>query len=160
MQVFRSRIHGLTVRNGNKFTVMYLKECLRICQHFAAGSPLFLSKGIPIDLAGGLPRIIPGTLRARFRALEPRAIRVVFTVLSVYRIIRVPGQLKLSTITAPFNGLDCRLPKWALERTVLSILQRTSVRSRKLDSIDFVFSGSVGPNSPSSLRGLLRDLAA
>lgn len=99
------------VRNGNKFTVMYLKECMRICQHFVAGSPIFLSQGIPVDLAGGLPRIIPGVLRARFRAGDPRAIRVVLTVLSTYRIIRVPGELKLNTITDPFKGLDMCLPK-------------------------------------------------
>jgi len=84
---------------------------MRICQHFAAGSPVFSSKGIPIDLAGGLPRIIPGSLRARFRAGDPRAIRVVFTVLSVFRIIRVPGTLKLNTITDPFKGRDMDLPK-------------------------------------------------
>lgn len=111
MQVFRSRILYLRNHSGNKFIVMYLKECLRICQHFAAGSIVTQSKGVPIGLAGGLPRIIPGVLRARFRAGDPRAIRVVFTVLSVFRIIRVPGQLKLHTITDPFKGQDCELPK-------------------------------------------------
>lgn len=35
-----------------------------------------------------------------------------------------------------------------------------NIRSRELGEIDFVFSGSVGPNSPSSLRGIFRDLAA
>lgn len=117
--MFRSRILILIRNNGKSFVVKYLKECLRICQHFVAGSPIFLSKGIPIDLAGGLPRIIPGVLRARFRAGDPRAIRVVFTVLSVFRIIRVPGQLKLNTITDPFKGQCADIPKWALERSVL-----------------------------------------
>jgi len=108
--MFRSRITLLASRNGNSFVVKYLKECLRICQHFVAGSIVHRSNGIPIDLAGGLPRIIPGNLRARFRAGDPRAIRVVLTVLSVYRIIRVPGVLKLETITAPFKGTDMNLP--------------------------------------------------
>nr|UPW42172.1 MAG: putative RNA dependent RNA polymerase [Jiangsu mito-like virus 11] len=161
VQMFRSRILGLSVRNGNTFTVKYLKECLRICQHFVAGSPVFLSKGIPVDLAGGLPRIIPGVLRARFRAGDPRAIRVVLTVLSAYRIIRVPGQLKLNTITDPFKGQDDALPKWALERSILWLLQIGNFRkSRELAIEDFVFSGSVGPNSTSSILGVIHDLIA
>jgi len=108
--MFRDRITQLRLRNGNYFVVKYLKECLRISQHFVAGSIVTRSIGIPVDLAGGLPRIIPGVLRARFRAGDPRAIRVVFTVLSVFRIIRVPGVLKLNTITDPFKGKDMNLP--------------------------------------------------
>jgi len=83
---------------------LYLKECLRIVHHFIAGTLVHLSEGIPVDLTGGLPRMIPGPLRSKLRLKDPKSIRVVLTVLSVFRVIDIKGQLKLSTITDPFKG--------------------------------------------------------
>lgn len=52
----------------------------------------------------GLPRFIPAQLRKRIRAGDPTAIRMILTLLNVYRIFKFPGTLKLQTITNPFMG--------------------------------------------------------
>lgn len=52
----------------------------------------------------GLPRFIPAPIRKRIRAGDTTIIRVTLTLLNVYRIFQIPGQLKLQTITNPFTG--------------------------------------------------------
>jgi hypothetical protein len=83
-----------------------LKECVRLYQHYLAGRPEYLSKDIPIAIAGGIPSIIPGSLRLEIKRRNVDVIKCVFTILSVYRVMKVPGTLKLNTITDPFKGLN------------------------------------------------------
>jgi len=89
---------------------MYMKESLRVVQHFVAGEIVDRSNDLPVSLVGGLPRIIPGVLRTRLRVGDPGAIRLVLAILSLNRVIKCPGVLKLNTITDPFKGLDDRIP--------------------------------------------------
>jgi hypothetical protein len=70
----------------------------------AAGGPRVASRR-------GLPLIIPGVIRLQIEAGNPVVIRTVLTILSVYRIIKYPGSLKLATITDPFKGLSETLDK-------------------------------------------------
>nr|WPH57537.1 putative RNA-dependent RNA polymerase [Rhizoctonia solani mitovirus 127] len=65
---------------------------------------------------GGLPRFIPAQIRIRVRANDTTMIRVLLTLLSIYRIFTFPGTLKLQTITGAFKGHD------GLRKEVLSYI--------------------------------------
>jgi hypothetical protein len=139
---------------------LYLKECVLIFQHFIGGQLIHLSKDVPIGISGGLPSIIPGAYRRQIRRGDVRIIKVVFSILSVYRIMQCPGTLKLNTITDPFTGLEQSLPLYELGRSILSILQVANNYSPKLGNIDLHLSSSAGPNKSSSLLSLYHDLVA
>lgn len=89
--------------NGPTFVVQYCKECTRIVQAYVSGNPIFVTN-IPISLKGGLPSIIPGSIRSLLRYGELNIIRGVLSVFSVYRVIKIPGKIHLSSITDPFKG--------------------------------------------------------
>jgi len=158
--VLRDRISKLEIKNGKKFTVSYLKESVRIYQHYLAGRPVYLSKDLPIGLSGGLPTIIPGSLRLEIKRGNRNVIRCVFTLLSVYRVMKVAGTLKLETITAPFKGQFYSLPLGQLRSSILQLLQIGSMKTRKLRDIELRFSGSAGPNHKVATLGLFLDVAA
>lgn len=54
----------------------------------------------------GLPLIIPGPLRLLMETGDSRCIRVVLTLLSIFRIFKFPSEPKLATITDPFKGIS------------------------------------------------------
>lgn len=102
------RIKFLLDTNGVKFTTEYLKECYRLAQHYLSGH----ASSTPLDSGGprvasrrGLPLIIPGPLRLKFEAMDKMCIRIVLSILSIFRIFKYPGVLKLETITNPFSGI-------------------------------------------------------
>jgi hypothetical protein len=76
------------------------------------GHPVFITDVMPIGLAGGLPTIIPGTLRTLLRSKGPSTIRGVLSTLAIYRIMKMPCKLKLESITDPFKGIPGTLPKF------------------------------------------------
>lgn len=49
----------------------------------------------------GLPRLIPRQHRARIRAGDRFLLRLWLSWFSIYRILEIPGALKLETITQP-----------------------------------------------------------
>jgi len=69
----------------------------------------------------GLPLIIPGALRLLIEVGDPKIIRVVFTILSVYRVIPAYPKLKLGTITSPHSGVYKDLPELDLVLPLLKI---------------------------------------
>lgn len=110
-QVLIKRIYSLLSSNGNEFTTRYLKECVRLIQHWIAGVPSVCNEAdLRVATRRGLPLIIPGLLRLRMEARDLAIIRIILTLLSVFRIIKYPGTLKLETITGPFTGISPRLP--------------------------------------------------
>lgn len=62
----------------------------------------------------GLPLIIPGSLRLLIEARDTAVIRMVLTVLAVFRVMPSYPKLKLETITNPFNGLSDKVPELSL----------------------------------------------
>lgn len=115
----------------------------------------------------GLPLIIPGALRLLIEAGEPKIIRVVFTILSVYRVIPAYPKLKLGTITSPHSGVIKDLPELDL---VLPLLKANNFVSSYLQDKYFkVATGpftvgrslrlltSAGPNSSNQLFGYAID---
>lgn len=55
-------------------------------------------------LTNGLPRVIPVLDRALIRKGDPRCIRFWHGLFSLYRVLQIPGVIKLQTITAEFIG--------------------------------------------------------
>jgi hypothetical protein len=160
LHVLRDRISKLIDINGKSFTVQYLKESVRIYQHYLAGEPVHLSKGVPIGLSGGLPTIIPGKLRLEIKRNNRDVIKCVFTLLSVYRIMKVEGKLSLETITSPFKGTIASLHLPALQYSILQLLQIGKFSPKKLRGIELRYSGSAGPNHKTATLGLFLDVAA
>lgn len=107
---FQKRILRIWAHNGTTFLVLYLKEAFLITQHFLAGNPKYVTDVLPITIVDGLPGLIPGPLRLRMKAKDSVVIRGVLTVLQVYRVLTIPGKLKLETITDPFKGKSSSLP--------------------------------------------------
>jgi len=65
-----------------------------------------LSQGIPLKLTGGLPCVIPTYLRRKIEKGDRITLRIVLTILSLYRIWPMPSVRKTSTITDPFEGIS------------------------------------------------------
>lgn len=157
---FLDRLVYIWDKNGVAFLCKYTKECFRVMQMYVAGHLVRCSIGIPVDLVGGLPRIIPGSLRIRLRSRDPLTIRLVLSIFQIYRVLRVPGHIKLETITNTFTGLSETLPLYEI---------RSGLKGLGIDltvGIPFKFpltlhrSISAGPNSSKALFGYFRDLKA
>lgn len=97
--------------SGFTFTVQYLKEALRLCQKAIAGDPQRSSQEPRVATRRGLPLIIPGDLRLLIEAKDPKVIKVVLTMISVFRVFPSLPKLKLETITGPFKGLYKTTPE-------------------------------------------------
>jgi hypothetical protein len=112
------RIESMVKLSGMTFTVQYLKECLRLCQKHIAGESTQSSDEPRVAVRRGLPLIIPGDLRLRMEAKDLRVIKVVLTVLSVFRVMPAAPKLKLETITSPFKGVFKTTPE------IISVVQQ------------------------------------
>lgn len=106
-----SRIQTLVKCSGMTFTCQYLKECLRLCQKHIACEQTQSSEEPRVATRRGLPLIIPGDLRLSIERRDPVIIKLVLTVLSVYRVMPAAPKLKLETITSPFKGLYKTTPE-------------------------------------------------
>lgn len=99
----------LVKSNGLPWVVKYLKACTVLLMQSTGGHKIKDPRklGLAVSRTGnGLPRIIPSIWRERIRRGDKKAIRVWLTLFSVYRIISIPGKIKLSTITDPGVCLD------------------------------------------------------
>lgn len=113
-----NEINDLRKRNGTVFLVAYLKEANRLLMLCVAGSPGRSDPfGTIVRTANttGVPSIIPYVMRREILAYNQDVIRGILTIFSMYRIISIPGKLKLSTITDKFNGLTQTLPQYEVE---------------------------------------------
>jgi hypothetical protein len=107
--IFSSYIRHMSRKHGAVYTVKYLKHSTLAIQKAIAGNPLTslreLEPTIPFPrLAQGLPRFIPVDDRRAIRRGNVEIIRYWLTLFSVYRVIRIPGTLKLNTITDPTSA--------------------------------------------------------
>jgi len=113
---------------------------------------------MPIGLAGGLPLIIPGSLRLLLRAKDHKTIRGVLSTLAVYRIMKMPCVLKLETITDPFKGQCLTLPKHeiidGLEALGISVPKYGQRPYHLTLSNPLIYLLSAGPNDSVSMLGI------
>lgn len=104
-------------RSGWAYVVIYLKACSVLLQQSANGQRVKASQELGCAVsrtAGGIPRLIPKTMRAAIRSKDIWTVRVWLSFFGLYRVIEVPGKFKLQTITNP-SSMDPRfLPGWYL----------------------------------------------
>lgn len=106
LNAFRVHLDILTKHHGQTYTVKYLKASTLAVQKAIAGTPVHslreLEPALPLArvTANGLPKWIPiRDRRLIFINHSSSVIRWYLTLLSVYRVISIPGVMKLSTIT-------------------------------------------------------------
>jgi hypothetical protein len=87
--------------------VGYLKEASRCVACYLSGTKVMLCEGsIRVGLSGGLPTILPASLRTKIRINDNLSIRLALTILAFYRVIYVPAVPKISTITSGWKVGD------------------------------------------------------
>jgi len=88
------QIHRLYKKAGPLFLARYLKACLGCLMWYVAGRQGPRPKlAVPVSLTKtGLPRIIPSGLRREIRERNYRVIRLIVSVFSIYRLIKVPAR--------------------------------------------------------------------
>lgn len=148
------RIVHLHEKSGSSFTVMYLKECLRLIQKFISGNREESSIGIKLGLTNGLPSILPSELRSFIRAGSEKEIRATLTIISIFRVLKCAPKLKLNTITDKFGGLYTMFNPMEVK----VVLQ--NFPSFELLSPKFLMLQSAGPNKRPSAIGLPLDAYA
>lgn len=109
----------------------------------------------------GLPLIIPGPLRLQMEAGDSCAIRSVLTILSLYRVIKYPGNLKLQTITDPFKGVSESLPPMELAVVWKRLSPYIGSKVRfQISSEPLLLLRTAGPNYKRSILGASLDAFA
>lgn len=110
LHAFLVHIQNMTRNHGPSYVVKYLKTSQLAIQKAIAGTPLSSLNQVDPSLAfpslssSGLPKFIPlRDRRLMLRNSSASVIRWWLTLYSVYRVIYIPGTLKLSTITDPMT---------------------------------------------------------
>jgi len=125
----------MTKHNGSTYTVKYLKSSLLALQKCVSkdriNSPRELEPDLPLPryTTSGLPRFIPLADRRAIISGNSFIIKYWSSLFALYRVIKIPGTLKLKTITDPFSG-DENLLKWGIER----IKDLSSIHSFRFDN--------------------------
>jgi len=101
------RFSDIYKKQGMRGLIVFLKANTVLLQQSLAGFRLrdLTPLGPRVSRTNrGLPRIILGQDRALIRAGNYDLMRFYLTVLNLYRILEMPGKLKLNTITDGFKG--------------------------------------------------------
>lgn len=152
------RIRSLWIKNGKKFLVLYLKDCVLIVQKYIAREPIYVIVDRPIGIVGGLPSIIPGPFRLAIRRGDRDSIRAVLGLLSIYRVLMIPTTLKLQTITGPFTGIEDSLPNLEISRALNELGYKPFPVGK--DPIEIARLNTAGPNVNPSIFGVNFDTIA
>nr|UPW42098.1 MAG: putative RNA dependent RNA polymerase [Guangxi sediment mito-like virus 1] len=152
LKLLKDRYHRLWKRSGSNFTFLYLKECLKLCIQSLAGNPqLEYSKGICVARDDhGLPLIIPYNLRLFFVNKDWKMVRVILTVLSIFRVFPTTPKISLSTILDPFTGVVQSFDQHLLRRAlgelctgmVLPSIKLVKLETSSPDSVKACFGSS------------------
>jgi len=108
MLAFLRKCSHLYKHNGMKGLVNYLKACQVLFQQSLGQMRLHDASELkcrPSRTKAGMPRIIPAQWRYQVRMEENTQImKLIMTLLALYRVLEFPGKLKLETITDGFKG--------------------------------------------------------
>jgi hypothetical protein len=151
--------------HGATTTVKYLKSCHLAIQKCISKDQITSLRDIEPDLplprltTSRLPRFIPLSDRRAIISGSVFRTRYWLTLYSLYRVIKVPGKLKLQTITDPFSGDLVALLRGV--ESLREISQRLSSRFNK-DILSKEFGllplETASPTAKSSWNGWLFDV--
>lgn len=125
LMLFCSFLLRMTKHHGAGYTVKYLKSCQLAIQKRIAGNPFKSLREIEPELplprlsSCGLPAVIPHADRKLILAGSCSVIRWWLTLFSIYRIIAIPGKLKIETITSPLSVPLSRVDQVASDISML-----------------------------------------
>lgn len=99
-------IFKISAQSGTSHACKHMKFCSLYIYKFVAGDRSLQIHSNLYDVKvsltrSGLPRILPVYFRNGIRANRSYIIRIVLTILNLYRVLPYKGKLKLSTITDP-----------------------------------------------------------
>lgn len=125
VNMFRGYLFAMYRHHGDTYTVKYLKACSLAISKSIGKEKLETLRVLEPDLAlprltsSGLPKFIPSRDRRLILGGSVPVIRFYMTLFSVYRVISIPGKLKLETIVqGPTVSLDS-ITKVAEQLTML-----------------------------------------
>jgi len=154
------------IRNhGAVFTVKWLKACTVCLQKWLGDDTVKslreIEPGLPLPrVINGCPAIINRHDRKLMRSGNKHIIRYWHSLFSIYRVLKIPGKIKLETITAPYKGsveylnkcLEISLnTKW--QASIQKICQ-----DHNLAPTTFHMSGKASPSNVNSSTGILSDI--
>lgn len=109
-------LHRLQKKNGLTYMVKFMKSAQVLMMQSLGGQRLYNLNPLGPRLArtkGGLPRVIPALHRVRIRAGDRWTVRLWQSLFGLYRVIEIPGKLKLATITDPSTMDPSILPEFS-----------------------------------------------
>lgn len=144
-------LHRMQKRNGLTYMVKFMKSAQVLMMQSLGGQRLYNLNPLGPRLArtkAGLPRLIPALHRTKIRRGDRWTVRLWQSLFGLYRVIEIPGVLKLKTITAPTT-----MEGWVLSEFSKFVTEHWKVILPKL------FNGAVarayGPSGPLSfMKGL------
>lgn len=149
--------------HGEVYTVKYLKACQLAIQKKLGGSPFSSLREVEPDFnfprlsKSGLPSIIKLTDRASICNNSFNVIRFYLSLFSLYRVIKIPFNPKLNTITDSFGGSQFHLDDfniWLNSNSSKILTKFSELKFRELTStrLQPILKGSpLGPKSYSHL---------
>nr|WAY16609.1 putative RNA-dependent RNA polymerase [Binucleate Rhizoctonia mitovirus 3] len=164
---FLSFILKINNKHGSKFTIKWLKAGYVAIQRELGQDGMqslrVLDPELPLPaLASRIPRIIPSADRALIRQGNPSVIRFWSSLFNLYRIFKCEGEMKISTITAPFSGDEAGLASLISQtRSTIFFNHMKGYKnwaSTSLTPDRFVLSKAASPSNRTSLFGLLTDI--
>nr|WAY16631.1 putative RNA-dependent RNA polymerase [Rhizoctonia solani mitovirus 64] len=163
LHAFLVHLNNLRRHHGSPYVVKYLKASQLAIQKAIAGTKVSslnqIDSSLPFPYLStcGLPRFIP--IRDRRLMLvngSSSVIRWWLTLYSVYRVINIPSQLKLETITAPLTVPVNAVLEVA--REIIQIINVSMFDTSVLNQARFLFLESASAGSRISWMGLLFDV--
>lgn len=139
-------------KGGPAFATSYLKNVRALVVAYIGGQPLTVSKPWVSCTKGGLPRILPRTLRFWIMEYKNaplsgshglRVTKAILTLLGITKVIRCPPILKLESITGEYTGKPVYSVVKPLElERVVAMLPKLTIPSGSFLAV----SESAGPN--------------
>lgn len=158
-------IAKMNKNHGPKFTVKWMKACAVALQKWLGNNSVKtlreLEPQLPLPrVINGCPSIINKGDRQEMRRGNIHMIRFWHSLFSLYRVLQIPGQLKIETILDPYKGSDTILEslKISAKKWPWSLDLFTIADNSNLAPTTFHFSGKASPSNVNSSRGLLSDI--
>lgn len=162
---FLQFVFKLRKNHGAVFTVKWLKACTVCLQKWLGEDKVkslrVIEPNLPLPRTiNGCPAIINKQDRQLMRSGNVHVIRFWHSLFSIYRVLSIPGKMKIETITSPFTGNTIFLndiKNVALNYKWSPFLREISQNSN-LAPTTFHFSGKASPSEVNSSSGLLTDI--